>query len=75
MDSRGNIYDEVDKEKKTARNVETGKTIKLTSTKAIDLTELPPDKVDMLRAMNRKDRRAWLSRYKKELSKIRQNTP
>ena len=74
MDSKGNIYDQVDQEKKTARNIETGKTIKLTSNKSIDLTELPPDKVEMLRAMNRKDRRAWLSRYKSELSKIRKGS-
>lgn len=71
MDSKGNIYDQVDRENKTARNVETGKTIKLTSTKSVDLTELPPDKVEMLRAMNRKDRRAWLAQYRKELVKIR----
>lgn len=70
MDSKGNIYD-VDQEKKTAKNLDTGKTIKLTSTKSMDLTALPPEHVENLKAMNRKDRRAWLSQYKKELSKIR----
>lgn len=68
MDDRGRIYDQVDQEKKTARNMETGKTI---STKGVNLTELPPDKVEMLKSMNRADRRAWLTRYKKELAKIR----
>lgn len=70
MDSKGNIYD-VDQEKKTAKNIESGKTIKLTSTKSMDLTALPPEHVEKLKAMNRKDRRLWLAQYKKELSKVR----
>jgi hypothetical protein len=80
MDDRGNIY-ELDEKKKIAKNIETGKeipfkqvdasgkSIRLSANKKINLTEIPADQVEKLKAMNRKERRAWLAEYRAQQKK------
>lgn len=69
MDDRGRIY-EIDEEKGTKKNVETGKTTALGSNWEKQFTMLPPDEVERLKQMNRADRRAWLRRFKSKLSQL-----
>ena len=56
MDTRGNIYTEEMMQRLEAKDRE-------------KLTEIPSEWEEPLQRMNRKERRAWLSRHRRELRK------
>ena len=64
MNNQGHIF-EVDEEKQLIKDMK-GKFEQATKEKIASLTKIPEEFVEKVKAMNRKERRAWLKEYKKE---------